>query len=92
LPSKLLIVGAGDPMWRGPRSLFLHADRPLIAERHQHADARTLITRIRADGDDWIAEGPPSSINRTALPRRPARSCRQRAHEWMVEHGEMSNP
>ena len=36
LPDKVLIVGAGDPMWRGglsgPRSLYLHSDRPLISE------------------------------------------------------------
>ena len=34
LPGRLLVVGAGDPMWRGglsgPGSVFLHADRPLI--------------------------------------------------------------
>ena len=33
---RLLIVSAGDPMWRGglsgPSSMFLHSDRPLISE------------------------------------------------------------
>ena len=39
-------VGAGDPMWRGglsgPRSVFLHASRPLISRRNQPAAARAL--------------------------------------------------
>ena len=36
MPERLLVVSAGDPMWRGglsgPGSLFLHADRPMISE------------------------------------------------------------
>lgn len=65
LPPKLLIVGAGDPMWRGglsaPNSMYLHADRPLIGENgtspllHELAH---VVTRIRGEpGQDWIAEG-----------------------------------
>lgn len=63
--SRMLIVGAGDPMWRGglsgPLSLFLHADRPLIGE-----DATSPILHelthcamsIRGEpGNDWIVEG-----------------------------------
>jgi len=59
------VVSAGDPMWRGglsgPRSLFLHAGRPLVSENGTSSLVHELfhaITRIRgADDDDWIAEG-----------------------------------
>lgn len=65
LPPKLLLAGAGPPMWRGglsaPNSFFLHVERPLVSENgtstllHEMVHA---VTRIRgADGDDWIAEG-----------------------------------
>ncbi len=65
LPPKLLIVGAGDPMWRGglssPNSLFLHADRPLVSENSTSAllhELTHVITRIRGhENADWIAEG-----------------------------------
>jgi hypothetical protein len=65
LPPKLLVVSAGDPMWRGglsgPRSLFLHASRPLVSENGTSSLVHELfhaITRIRGgDDDDWIAEG-----------------------------------
>jgi predicted metalloprotease with PDZ domain len=65
LPEKLLFVSAGDPMWRGglsgPRSLFLHLDRPLISENATSPPLHELthvITRIRGQaGADWFAEG-----------------------------------
>ena len=65
LPEKLLIVGAGDPMWRGglsgPSSMYLHAERPLIGENGTSPLLHELVhvaTRIRgAKGQDWIAEG-----------------------------------
>ncbi|MEO6065377.1 MAG: hypothetical protein ABIP49_06340 [Lysobacterales bacterium] len=65
LPRKILIAGAGDPMWRGglsgPRSLWMHSDRPLISENgtssllHELSHVVTGLTG--ADGADWIAEG-----------------------------------
>ncbi|WP_372881778.1 hypothetical protein [Psychromonas sp.] len=65
LPPKLLIVGAGDPMWRGglsaSNSLFLHADRPLVSENGTSSLLHELvhvITRISAENNaDWIVEG-----------------------------------
>jgi hypothetical protein len=65
LPRRLLVVGAGDPMWRGglsgPRSVFVHADRPLITPDgtspllhelfHAATGARSVV-----DGD-WVVEG-----------------------------------
>jgi predicted metalloprotease with PDZ domain len=64
-PSKILFVGAGNPMWRGglsaPNSMFLHSDRPIVSENGTSTLAHELfhvVTRIRgADRDDWIAEG-----------------------------------
>lgn len=65
LPPKLLIVGAGDPMWRGglssPNSLFMHADRPLVSENGSSTVLHEIfhtLTDIRGDKKaDWIAEG-----------------------------------
>ena len=98
LPSKLLIVSAGDPMWRGglsgPRSLFLHADRPLISENGTSTLVHELvhvITRVRgADGDDWIAEGLAEfySIELLHRARLLSDSRAARAHAWMRGHGE----
>lgn len=64
-PRAVLIVGAGDPMWRGglsgPYSLFMHEDRPLVSENATSPLLHELfhsITRIRGEkNDDWIAEG-----------------------------------
>ncbi len=65
LPDKLLILGAGDPMWRGglsgPNSLYLHAARPMIGEDGTSTLLHELthtFTRLTGDrGHDWIAEG-----------------------------------
>ncbi|HWR80528.1 MAG TPA: hypothetical protein VN303_10060 [Pseudomonas sp.] len=64
-PSKLLIVGANDPMWRGglsaPNSFFMHAARPLVSENGTSSLVHELVhvfTRIRdTDNSDWISEG-----------------------------------
>lgn len=64
-PQKLLIVMAGDPMWRGglsgTRSLFMHADRPLISGNRTSSMLHELVhvgTGIRGDKEsDWIVEG-----------------------------------
>jgi hypothetical protein len=65
LGDRLLVVGAGDPMWRGglsgPASLFIHADRPLISENGTSTLLHELVhvaTSLRAaPGADWIVEG-----------------------------------
>ena len=64
-PAKLLVVGAGDPMWRGglsaSNSLFMHADRPLVSENGTSSLVHELVhvfSRIRdTDKSDWISEG-----------------------------------
>jgi hypothetical protein len=65
LPNKLLIVRAGDPMWRGglsaPRSFWLHSDRPLLEEDGTSPVLHEVVhsvTRLHAHkGADWIVEG-----------------------------------
>ena len=64
-PRKVLIVGAGDPMWRGglsaPNSLFFHSQRPLVSENGTSPlfhELTHVVTRISGeDRSDWIAEG-----------------------------------
>ena len=63
-PKRLLVVSAGDPMWRGglsgPRSLYLHADRPLISGNGTSTLLHELVhvaQGYRATrGEDWIVE------------------------------------
>jgi hypothetical protein len=97
LPSKLLILGAGDPMWRGglsgPRSLFLHASRPTISENGTSTlmhELTHVVTRVRgAKGEDWIAEGLAEYYSITLLHRAGLLSDTryQRALQWMKRHG-----
>jgi predicted metalloprotease with PDZ domain len=97
LPSKILIVGAGDPMWRGglsgPRSLFMHTDRPTISENGSSTlmhELTHVITRIRgARGEDWIAEGLAEFYSIDLLHRAGLLSDarRERALRWMRSHG-----
>src|SRR5690606_13163910 len=62
---KLLIVGAGEPMWRGglsaPNSIYMHTDRPLVSENGTSSLLHELVhvvSRIRdTDRSDWISEG-----------------------------------
>jgi predicted metalloprotease with PDZ domain len=97
LPTKVLILGAGNPMWRGglsgPRSLFLHADRPTISENGTSTlmhELTHVITRIRGvKGEDWIAEGLAEFYSITLLHRAGLISDtrHQRALRWMQRHG-----
>lgn len=97
LPPKLLIVGAGDPMWRGglsgPNSMFLHADRPLVSENGSSTLVHELvhvITRIGGRGDDrWIGEGIAEFYS-VELMRRAGVITERRAElafEWKERRG-----
>lgn len=65
LPRRLTIVSAGTPMWRGglsaPRSIFIHADRPLISENGTstllHEVIHVALGAPADEDSDWIAEG-----------------------------------
>jgi hypothetical protein len=97
LPAKLLIVGGGDPLWRGglsgPNSLYLHADRPMVSENGSSTLVHELvhvISRIRgAPGDDWIAEGIATYYSIELLRRSGLITERraERAFAWMASHG-----
>ncbi|MGE0209750.1 MAG: hypothetical protein AB7S42_11480 [Lysobacteraceae bacterium] len=97
LPEKILVVRGGDPMWRGglsgPRSMWLHADRPLISENGSSTlmhETIHLVTRIRgAEGDDWIAEGIAEYYGTQMLRRAGLLSDAraEKAVSWMRRHG-----
>lgn len=97
LPSKVLIVSAGDPMWRGglsgPRSLYLHADRPLISENGTSTLVHELshvFTRLRgADGDDWITEAVAEYYSIELMRRAGllSEARADKAQDWMAGHG-----
>ena len=97
LPEKILVVRAGDPMWRGglsgPRSLWMHADRPLISENGSSTlmhEVVHVVTRIRgAKGDDWIAEGIADYYGMEMLHRAGLLSQARfdKAIAWMRRHG-----
>lgn len=65
LGSRLVIVSAGDPMWRGglsgPESLYIHADRPMISENGTSTMLHELVhVAMGVSGsahDDWLVEG-----------------------------------
>lgn len=65
MPGRLLVVSAAEGMWRGglsgPRSLYLHADRPLISENGTSTLMHELVhmaTSLKgASGADWVVEG-----------------------------------
>jgi hypothetical protein len=97
LPPKLLIVGAGDPMWRGglsgPNSMYLHAERPLISENGSSTLVHELvhvITRIAGRGNDrWIGEGI-AEFYTIELMRRAGLITQRRAElafEWKARRG-----
>lgn len=64
-PAKLLIVGAGDPMWRGglsaTNSYYMHSARPLVSENGTSSLVHELVhvfSRIQSrERSDWITEG-----------------------------------
>jgi len=65
LPERMLVVGAGDPMWRGglsgPASAFIHAERPLITPDGTSPILHELFhaasgAHATIDGD-WVVEG-----------------------------------
>jgi predicted metalloprotease with PDZ domain len=86
-PRRVLIVQAGDPMWRGglsgPASMFLHSDRPLISENRTSTLLHELVhiaMAIRADHEsDWIVEGLAEYYSLESLRRSGGMSDRRHA-------------
>lgn len=64
-PSRLLIVGGSEDMWRGGlsgnASLYMHPGRPLVSGNRTSTLLHELVhvaSRMRGeDGADWIVEG-----------------------------------
>lgn len=87
LPDRLVIVGAGDPMWRGalsgPRSAFVHASRPLISDDTTspvlHEIVHATLGIRGAEGADWIVEGLAEYYSMEALVRSQTISRRRHA-------------
>lgn len=77
LPARLLIVGAGDPMWRGglsgPDSVFIHASLPLISRDATspllHEVMHAVLGISPGPGGDWIVEGLAESYSLELLVR-----------------------
>jgi len=65
LPERLLVVAAGDPMWRGglsgPNSVFVHSSLPLISRDVTspllHELMHAVLGISPGPGGDWIVEG-----------------------------------
>jgi hypothetical protein len=91
LPERLLIVSAGDPMWRGglsgPGSFFLHADRPLISNDLTSPllhEVVHVLSGLRAGEDgDWIVEGMSEYYGLQALVR--SRTVSERRYERALD-------
>lgn len=88
VPAYLLVVTAGDPMWRGglsaPNSLFVHASRPLISENGTstliHELVHVLAPVPAAAEHDWIDEGLAEYLSLTMLLRGHAISAERFDH------------
>ena len=86
LPARLLVVGAGDPMWRGglsgPSSVFVHASLPLISRDGTspllHELMHATLGISPGPGGDWIVEGLAEMLLARAAGALAAR-CRRSA-------------
>jgi len=96
-PPRLLVVGAGDPMWRGglsgPNSLFLHNGLPLISNDVTspllHELMHTFLRIRPGEGGDWIVEGLAELYSLELLERSGTISRKrfEKALERMRERG-----
>lgn len=100
---RLTVVSAGAPMWRGalsaPRSLYIHADRPLISENGTstllHEMVHVGLGLRAARGADWIVEGFAEYYGLEILHRsgtignRRYRIAREDLAEWGRETGSL---
>jgi hypothetical protein len=97
LPGRLLVVGAGDPMWRGglsgPDSFFIHADRPLLSNDGTspvlHELVHTALGLRGGPGGDWIVEGLAEHYSLELLERSRTLSRRraERVRESLAARG-----
>lgn len=88
---KILITGAGKPMWRGglsgPNSLYIHTDRPLVSENGTSTIIHELF-HVAGDLDsgkhgDWIIEGLAEFYSVEVLYRAGGMTAERRA--WVFD-------
>ncbi len=106
-PMRLLIVGAGDDMWRGglsgPGSIYLHAERPLISENATSALLHEMVHLATGappgPKDDWIIEGLAEYYSLEILRRSGGLGAKRFAQtlEWLEvwakrENGRLTSP
>jgi len=101
-PARLLVVSAGDPMWRGalsgPGSLFVHADRPFISENGTstfiHELVHVAMGARSAAGADWIVEGLAEYYSLELLRRSGAisESRYAKSHARLAEWAKQAGP
>lgn len=100
-PGRILIVSAGDPMWRGalsgPDSLYVHAERPLISEDGTspllHEMVHVAMAARSGARSDWLVEGLAEFYSLEIM-RRSGTITPQRyekAHEQLAERGEQAS-
>ncbi|MEE9355141.1 MAG: hypothetical protein V3U75_06080 [Methylococcaceae bacterium] len=100
-PKRILVVSAGNPMWRGalsaPNSLYLHADRPLISENGTSTLIHELVhiamaTRAKI-GADWLVEGFAEYYSLEIMRRSGtiSKARYKKAHRNLEEWGEEAN-
>ena len=97
MPKRLLIVSARDDMWRGglsgPRSLYIHSERPLISENGtstlMHELVHVALTIDTTPKADWIVEGLAEYYSLELMRRAGTISDRrfQRALKTLAEWG-----
>jgi len=97
-PKRLLVVSAGDPMWRGalsgPRSLFVHTDRPLVSNNatstYIHELVHVAMSARSGPQADWIVEGLAEYYSLEVLRRSGTISEErfEKAHAKLAEWGE----
>jgi len=95
-PKRVLIVTAGDPMWRGglsgPASLYVHARLPLISENRTSTPLHELLhvaLGIRSDHEsDWIVEGLAEFYSLEILRRSSSISQRRYEHAMQGLHAQ----
>ena len=87
---KILITGAGKPMWRGglsgPNSLYIHRGRPLVSENGTSTLIHELfhvVSRIDSSHNcDWIVEGLAEFYSIEILYRSGGMSLERRAYSF----------
>jgi len=97
-PQRLLLVSAGDPMWRGalsaPNSLYVHTDRPMISgngtSTYLHELVHVAMSARGGPGADGIVEGLAEYYSLEILRRSDAISAEryEEAHRELAAWGE----